>query len=197
MFGKSKQNQGEKPRNSSQGISWVIPLLFGIIFALAVAEFCFTIDAFVYLEKLHKWWSGTEKARMAFLIFSCARTVFLSAIYAVSHCKRVKNLMNTMHTIFLVISTILWIVSGVLIHQIWGYVECANAGIPDTFDEFKSQVEGGLSLCHEIKIIEIIAWTIAGVSVLATIPVVKTYMERRRSKMEAKKQEVAGKRESV
>lgn len=66
----------------------------------------------------------------------------------------------------------------------WGYVECANAGIADSFDEFKSQVEGGLSLCHEVKIIEIIAWVIAGLSVVATIPVVKTYLKRRKDKRE-------------
>ncbi|KAJ4424270.1 hypothetical protein N0V82_001136 [Gnomoniopsis sp. IMI 355080] len=185
MFGKNK-NQGEKPQNSSRGISWEIPILFGIIFALAVAELIFGIDAFVYLQKEHKWWSFTEKARMGFLIFSAARTIFLSAIYAVSHCRKVKNLMNTLHTIFLVISTILWVVSGVLIHQIWGYVECQNNGIANSFDEFKSQVEGGLSLCHEIKIIEIIAWCIAGFSVLATIPVVKIYLERRKDRMHHK-----------
>lgn len=74
-----------------------------------------------------------------------------------------------------------------LIHQIWGYVECANAGIPDDFDEFKSQVEGGMTLCHEIKTIEIIAWVIAGVSVLATIPVVKIYLQRRRHRLEKKR----------
>lgn len=74
-------------------------ILFGVIFALAVAELIFTIDAFVYLEKMNKWWSTTERARMAFLIFSCARTIFLSAIYTVTHCHKVKNLMNTMHTV--------------------------------------------------------------------------------------------------
>lgn len=68
----------------------------------------------------------------------------------------------------------------------WGYVECQNNGIANSFDEFKSQVEGGLSLCHEIKIIEIIAWTIAGFSVLATIPVVKTYLQRRKDRMHKK-----------
>lgn len=88
--------------------------------------------------------------------------------------------------IFLVMSTILWVISGVLIHQIWGYVECANAGIPDDLDEFKSQVQGGLSLCHEIKTIEIIAWCIAAVSVVATIPVVKIYLQRRKHRMEKK-----------
>lgn len=88
--------------------------------------------------------------------------------------------------IFLVISTILWVVSGVLIHQIWGYVECANAGVPDDFEEFESQVQGGMSLCHEIKTIEIIAWIIAGVSVLATIPVVKIYLQRRRDRQQRK-----------
>lgn len=106
--------------------------------------------------------------------------------------------------IFLVISTILWVISGVLIHQIWGYVECANAGIPDDFDEFKSQVEGGMTLCHEIKTIEIIAWVIAGVSVLATIPVVKIYLQRRRDRVQKKRaradmreERAEGKRESV
>lgn len=63
----------------------------------------------------------------------------------------------------------------------WGYVECENEGIANDFDQFKSQVSGGLSECHEIKIIEIIAWSIAGVSILATIPVV---MARSRQKKE-------------
>lgn len=67
----------------------------------------------------------------------------------------------------------------------WGYVECANTGIADSFTEFKSQVEGGLSLCHEVKIIEIIAWVIAGMSVLGTIPVVKEYIQRRKSRRQA------------
>lgn len=82
-------------------IAFVHRILFGIIFALAVAELIFSIDAFVYLQKQHKWWSFTEKARMGFLIFSAARTIFLSAIYAVSHCRKVKNLMNTLHTVSL------------------------------------------------------------------------------------------------
>lgn len=64
----------------------------------------------------------------------------------------------------------------------WGYVECANTGIASSVAEFKSQVEGGLSLCHEIKIIEIIAWVIAGLSVLATIPVAKEWLQRRKSR---------------
>lgn len=99
--------------------------------------------------------------------------------------------------IFLVISTILWVVSGVLIHQIWGYVECANAGVPDDFEEFKSQVQGGVTLCHEIKTIEIIAWIIAGVSVLATIPVVKIYLQRRRDRQQRKQARTSTKGGSV
>lgn len=90
------------------------------------------------------------------------------------------------------ISTILWVVSGVLIHQMWGYVECANNGIASSIGEFKSQVEGGLSLCHEIKIIEIIAWVIAGFSVLATIPVVKIYLQRRSDRLHNKQVSTKG-----
>ncbi len=183
------------------------------MFALAVAELILTIDAFIYLQKENKWWSGTEKARMGFLIFSCARTIFLSSLYVALHCCAVKNLLNTMHTvstspllnaptcrsrsfhppyinttiqIFLVISTILWVISGVLIYQIWQYVECQNNGIANSFDEFKSQVAGGLSLCHEIKIIEIIAWVIAGVSVIAAIPVVLTCFKARKAKRQGR-----------
>lgn len=95
--------------------------------------------------------------------------------------------------IFLVISTILWVVSGALIHQMWGYVECENAGVASSLAEFESQVEGGLSLCHEIKIIEIIAWVIAGLSVVATVPVVKTYLQRRRSRRQGRAGELAEK----
>jgi hypothetical protein len=82
----------------------------------------------------------------------------------------------------LVLSTIFWIVSGVLIHQMWGYVECENAGVVKSTEDLKSRVQGGLSLCHEIKIIEIVAWVIAGVNVLATVPVVMTWMKTRKAK---------------
>lgn len=68
----------------------------------------------------------------------------------------------------------------------WGYVECENEGIANDFDQFKSQVSGGLSECHEIKIIEIIAWCIAAVSVLATIPVVMTAMQRKKNQRQQK-----------
>jgi hypothetical protein len=67
----------------------------------------------------------------------------------------------------------------------WQYVECANEGIADNFQQFKSQVSGGLSLCHEIKIIEIIAWVIAVVSVLATIPVVMTVIKRKKNQKQS------------
>ncbi|KAH8898876.1 hypothetical protein GQ53DRAFT_742042 [Thozetella sp. PMI_491] len=187
MFGRTAR-RGEPPSAQSgnrRRMTWDIPILFGIIFALAVAELIFTIDAFIYLQKEHKWWSATEMARMGFLIFSCVRTIFLSALYVALHFRSVKKLLNTMHTIFLVVSTILWIVSGVLIYQIWQYVECQNNGVPDSFEEFKSQVSGGLSLCHEIKTIEIIAWAIAAVSVVSTIPVVMTWMKSRRSRKQA------------
>lgn len=87
-------------------------IFFGIIFALSVAELGFTIDTFIYLERQHKWWSFTEKARMGFLIFSCARTIFLSALYAVAHCQRVKNLMSTMHTVGRPRAKFLWIIKN-------------------------------------------------------------------------------------
>lgn len=77
----------------------------------------------------------------------------------------------------------------------WGYVECENSGIASSYSEFKSQIEGGLSLCHEIKTIEIIAWVIAGVSVLATIPVVKIYLQRRKDRMDRK--QAGGKGQTV
>lgn len=78
----------------------------------------------------------------------------------------------------------------------WGYMECANAGLPSSLVEFKSQVAGGITLCHEIKTIEIIAWCIAGVSVVATIPVVKTWMDRRKASRQAKTQHAREKVES-
>jgi hypothetical protein len=81
-----------------------------------------------------------------------------------------------------VLSTIFWVISGVLIYQMWTYVECQNEGIATSFAQFKSQISGGLSLCHEIKTIEIIAWVLAGVSVLALIPAIMVYMKRRKEK---------------
>jgi hypothetical protein len=36
---------------------------------------------------------------MGFLIFSCARTIFLSGTYVAAHFCIMKNLMNTMHIV--------------------------------------------------------------------------------------------------
>ena len=63
----------------------------------------------------------------------------------------------------------------------WQYVECPNEGVPTSFDKFKSEVSGGMTLCHEIKTIEIIAWVLAAMSLIATIPVIKTYMQIKKS----------------
>lgn len=78
---------------------------------------------------------------------------------------------------FLVISTILWIVSGVLIRQMWGVIDC-NEGV--------KEIRDGLSECHELKIIEILAWVLAGVSILATVPVVINAIKRRKKQAERK-----------
>lgn len=78
---------------------------------------------------------------------------------------------------FLVLSTILWIISGVLIRSMWGVIIC-NQGV--------GHLRGGLTECHELKIIEIIAWVLAGVSVLATVPVVMNAIKRRKRQLEEK-----------
>lgn len=77
----------------------------------------------------------------------------------------------------MVISTILWIVSGVLMHSMWGVIFC-HQGL--------GHVRGGLTECHELKIIEIIAWVLAAVSVLTTIPVVMEAGMRRKAQAERK-----------
>jgi hypothetical protein len=59
----------------------------------------------------------------------------------------------------------------------WGVIIC-NQGV--------GHLRGGLTECHELKIIEIIAWVLAGVSVLATVPVVMNAMKRRKREMERK-----------
>ena len=59
----------------------------------------------------------------------------------------------------------------------WGVITC-NEGV----GHFGSK----LTECHELKIIEIIAWVLAVVSVLATIPVVMDAMNRRKSQAESK-----------
>jgi Zn-dependent membrane protease YugP len=71
----------------------------------------------------------------------------------------------------LVISTILWIVSGVLIHSLWGVILCRQ-GV--------GHIRGGLT------IIEIIAWVLAGLSVIATIPVLMDASKRKKQQAERK-----------
>lgn len=73
-------------------------------------------------------------------------------------------------------STILWVVCGVLLRSMWGIIIC-NQGV--------GRIKGGLTECHELKVIEIIAWVLAGVSVLATIMVLWQALQRRRSKKSA------------
>jgi hypothetical protein len=59
----------------------------------------------------------------------------------------------------------------------WGVIVC-NQGI--------GRIKGGLTECHELKIIEIIAWVLAGVSVLACGPVLYNAMKRRKTQHERK-----------
>jgi hypothetical protein len=70
---------------------------------------------------------------------------------------------------------VFWIVGGVLVHQTLGYVECGGVG----------RLKGGLSECHELKAIEIIAWIIAASSILITIPIVMGAMRRQKHKVES------------
>ncbi|KAJ9621702.1 hypothetical protein H2203_007191 [Taxawa tesnikishii (nom. ined.)] len=148
------------------------------MFILSIAELGFTVDSFIYLQRKHKWWSNTERARLAFLVFSAVRTIALSAVYVGFHWAQ-KWFHSMFHTIFLVLSTVFWVVSGVLIHQMWGYKQCGGVG----------GIKGGLNECHEIKIIEILAWVIAGVSVVATVPVLMNAMKRRKRQAEQKMEE--------
>ncbi|KUJ19190.1 uncharacterized protein LY89DRAFT_780193 [Mollisia scopiformis] len=181
MFGRKKNNhsEGHGPQSAP---TWDIPVFFGLMFLLSIAELFFTIDSFQYLQKTHTWHSTTERARLAFLIFSCVRTIALSAVYLGFHCAT-KIFHSMFHTIFLVISTILWVVSGVLIHTMWGFIIC-NQGV--------GPIKGGLTECHELKIIEIIAWVLAGVSVIATVPVVINSTKRRKREADMKKTHNSG-----
>jgi hypothetical protein len=57
-------------------------------------------------------------------------------------------------------------------HSMWGVILC-HQGV--------GGVRGGLTECHELKIIEIIAWVLAGVSILATIPVLMEAQAERKT----------------
>jgi hypothetical protein len=61
----------------------------------------------------------------------------------------------------------------------WGVILCKQ-GV--------GHIRGGLTECHELKIIEIIAWVLAGISVIATIPVVLDAGRRRKRQSEMKTQ---------
>jgi hypothetical protein len=51
-----------------------------------------------------------------------------------------------------------------------GYLECGGIG----------QAKGGLSECHELKIIEILSWVIAALSVVAAVPIIMRAVKRRK-----------------
>jgi hypothetical protein len=53
------------------------------------------------------------------------------------------------------------------------------------------RIKGELTECHELKIIEIIAWVLAGISVLSCIPVLMQAW-RRRKRQEQRKTHTSG-----
>lgn len=59
----------------------------------------------------------------------------------------------------------------------WGIILCRQGVGP---------IKGGLTECHELKIIEIIAWVLAGLSVIATIPVLMDASTKRKAQAERK-----------
>lgn len=73
-------------------------VFFAIMFALSVAELCFTVDSFQYLQKKKKWWSGMKRARLTSLIFSAARTILLSTAYIGWNCD-VKHMHTKLHIV--------------------------------------------------------------------------------------------------
>ncbi|KAJ7282493.1 hypothetical protein C8J57DRAFT_1554491 [Mycena rebaudengoi] len=172
----SKQNNNPPTDTERKmGITWDIPVLFGIMFILATAELAFSVDTFQYKHKTHTWSSNTERDRIGFLIFSSVRTMALAAVYIGFSLAR-KLFGSMLHTIFVVLSTIFWIISGVLIHTLFGLIECGGVG----------KIAGGLSECHELKIIEVLSWVLAGMSIVSAVPVVLRAMKVRKEKMSRK-----------
>ncbi|EIM85770.1 uncharacterized protein STEHIDRAFT_111401 [Stereum hirsutum FP-91666 SS1] len=155
-----KNTATPSPAKVKRRANWFIPILFAIEFVLACLVLGFTVDTFQYKVKTHTWDSTTERNRICFLIFSAVRTIALAAVY-IGFGFAQKYFHSMHHTIFVVLSTIFWIVSGVLIHTLFGLIECGGVG----------RVAGGLSECHELKIIEWLSWAIALVSVIASFPV--------------------------
>lgn len=74
------------------------------------------------------------------------------------------------------LSTIFWIVSGVLIHTLFGLIECGGVG----------RLKGGLSECHELKIIEVLSWVLAAVSIVSAVPIIARAWKRRKEQMRRK-----------
>ncbi|KIM20729.1 hypothetical protein M408DRAFT_333836 [Serendipita vermifera MAFF 305830] len=169
MFGSKRttnaSGSGRKPRR------YDFELMFGWLFILAALELGFTVDTFQYLQRTNAWSSTQERQRISFLLFSSIRSVLLAAVYLGSHLAN-KWFHSLHHTIFLFLNTVFWIVGGVLVHQTLGYIECGGVG----------PVKGGLSECHELKIIEILAWIIAASSIVITVPIVMGAMKRQKEK---------------
>jgi len=152
---------------------WDFVIMFSWLLLLGILELGFTCDTFQYLQRKHAWSSKKERSRISFLLFSSLRSTILASVYIGSHLAN-KWFKSLHHTIFLVLNTIFWIVGGVLVKQTLGVVECGGVG----------QLKGGLSECHELKIIEILAWITAASSILICIPVVMGAMTRQKHKAE-------------
>ncbi|KZV98116.1 hypothetical protein EXIGLDRAFT_728946 [Exidia glandulosa HHB12029] len=170
------------PARVTEPWTWDVPILFGIMLVLACAELGFTVDTFQYKARTHTWDSKTERNRIAFLLFSSVRTIALAAVYIGFHIAQ-KLFGNMHHTIFVVLSTIFWVVSGVLIHTLFGLIECGGVG---SFGNLK------INECHELKIIEWLAWALSIMAVISSIPVIARAWRRRKAQMERKKAEKMG-----
>lgn len=91
--------------------------------------------------------------------------------YRMFHPNRYSTLSNAFQ-VFLFLNTVFWIVGGVLVHQTLGYIECGGVG----------GVKGGLSECHELKIIEILSWITAASSIIITVPIVMSALKKQKEK---------------
>jgi len=86
--------------------------------------------------------------------------------------------------IFVILSAIFWVVSGVLVHQLYGLIECGGVKV----DHANPLSAGNLKLseCHELKVIEWIAWWLAGLSVITAVPVAYGWVHKRKEARERK-----------
>ncbi|KAL7415600.1 hypothetical protein BDY24DRAFT_433616 [Mrakia frigida] len=134
-----------------------LPLLFILLLIVSAVGLGFSADLVHKRREGEFPVVGAEKHRINYSLFCGVFGVTLSLVFlAVSFVSTVFHWLH--HSIFVFANFVFWLADAIALHLLYkGVVRCGGIG------------SGGISTCHKIKTIEIVAWVNVGLSFLVLL----------------------------